>query len=173
MYEEELRIPKRRIAVLIGEKGATKRKLEKHTYTRIEVDSEEGNIRIFGEDNFKIFITKNIVRAIGRGFNPVIAMKLVSENTYFENINIADFAGKSKKKLYRLRSRVIGTKGKSRMTIERITNTKISIYGKTVCIIGGEEDIRLARRAVEMLLQGSPHGNVYKYLQKQRQNNKI
>lgn len=169
MYEEEIKIPKDRIAVLIGEKGSTKRLLEERTSTRIEIDSREGDINISGEDNFNIFITKNIIRAIGRGFNPSTAIKLLSEDTYFELINLVDFAGKSKSKMERLKSRVIGTRGKCRSTIERMTNTNIVIYGKTISIIGKDPDVVLAKRALEMILQGSQHGNAYRYIQQQKQ----
>ncbi len=68
----------------------------------------------------------------------------------------------------RLKGRVIGEGGRSRKTIEELTGSYISIYGKTICIIGEPEGAPNARRAVESLLKGSPHGNVYKWLEKQR-----
>src|SRR3989344_5579921 len=148
MYEEEIKIPKDRIAVLIGEKGSTRKLLEERTSTKLQIDSKEGDIRISGEDNLNIFITKNIIKAIGRGFNPSIAIRLLSEDTYFELISLVDFAGKSKKKMDRLKSRVIGTRGKCRSTIERMTNTNIVIYGKTISIIGKDSDVGLAKRAL-------------------------
>jgi len=169
MYEEEIKIPKDRIAVLIGEKGSTRKLLEERTSTKLQIDSKEGDIRISGEDNLNIFITKNIIKAIGRGFNPSIAIRLLSEDTYFELISLVDFAGKSKKKMDRLKSRVIGTRGKCRSTIERMTNTNIVIYGKTISIIGKDSDVGLAKRALEMILQGSQHGNAYRYIQEQKQ----
>ncbi len=169
MYEEEIKIPKDRIAVLIGEKGSTKKLLEKRTNTIIQIDSKEGDVNISGGDNYNLFITKNIVKAIGRGFNPSIAIKLLSEDTYFELIDLTDFAGKSKKKMDRLKSRIIGTRGKCRSTIERMTNTNIVIYGKTVSIIGQGPEVGLAKRVLEMILQGSQHGNAYLYIQKQKQ----
>ena len=118
MYQEEIKIPEDRIAVLIGKKGSEKKLLEKKTNTTIEISSG-GDVVIKGEDNFKVFLTKNIVQAIARGVNPDIAIKLLNENCYLEIINIQDFIGKSKKKQLRLKSRVIGTKGKARHNIEK------------------------------------------------------
>ncbi len=168
MFQEELKIPKDRIAVLIGKKGSTKRKLQKYSNTKIKINSEEGEVVISGEENLKVFLTKNIIKAIARGFNPDTAINLLRDNMYLEIINIPDFSKKSKKGLHRRKSRVIGTEGKARRNIERLTNTKISVYGKTICIIGTYEDISNARKAIEMLLQGSPHGNVYKWLEKHK-----
>ena len=68
---------------------------------------------------------------------------------------------KSKNKLYRLRSRVIGERGKARRHIEKMCNVKISVYGKTVMIIGKISDIEVAKDAVECLLRGAKHGNAY------------
>ena len=59
-----------------------------------------------------------------------------------------------------------GADGKARVTIERLTETFIVIYGKTISIIGTTERTLLARRAIETLLDGSTHAAVYKWLEK-------
>ena len=41
---------------------------------------------------------------------------------------------------------------------------------KTIGIIGLAENVDLARRAIDSILSGSPHANVYKWLEKQRRN---
>jgi ribosomal RNA assembly protein len=68
----------------------------------------------------------------------------------------------------RLRGRVIGHDGKARSMIEGLTETHIVVYGKTIGVIGEIERVAMARQAVELLLGGSPHGNVYKWLEKKR-----
>ncbi|MEM1856188.1 MAG: hypothetical protein QXG70_04375, partial [Candidatus Methanomethylicaceae archaeon] len=55
-------------------------------------------------------------------------------------------------------------KGKTRKMIEELTDTYISIYGHTVSIIGGYEEVRVAREAIEMLIRGMQHGTVYRFL---------
>jgi ribonuclease Y len=67
-----------------------------------------------------------------------------------------------------MKGRVIGRKGKSRSTIEEMTGCFISVYGKTVAIIGSISQVSIARRAVESLLMGSMHASVYKWLEKQK-----
>ena len=76
--------------------------------------------------------------------------------------------GKSKNTLLRLKGRVIGKDGKSRQLIEELSEAYVSVYGKTVCIIGTAESASMAKRAVEYLLQGSTHASVYKWLENRR-----
>lgn len=166
---EELKIPKERIAVLIGEKGVTKRKIQKLTNTKLIVSSKDGDVSIDGEDNYKVFVTHNIIKAIARGFNPNTALKLLKEDYTFDIISLHEFAGKSKKQEERMKSRAIGTDGKARRTLEKMTNTNISIYGKTIGIIGSLEDVYLAKKALTKLLQGSPHTNVYKFIEREKE----
>lgn len=168
MYSYELRVPRERVAVVIGKKGCAKKQLERKTHTKIEVDSDEGRVFISGDDSLDVYNARLVIQAIARGFNPSIASCLCSDENIFEIINIKDFAGKSKKKLARLKSRVIGTKGKAWKTIETLTKTCISVYGKTVCIIGKVEDVPLAKEAVENILKGAPHGPVYRWLEGKR-----
>lgn len=165
--QEEVKIPKERIAVLIGEKGTTKKKIQDETKTKITISSEDGDVRIEGEDALKVITTKNIVKAVGRGFNPDIALKLINEEFILDIINIQDFSGKSKKAAERLKARVIGTEGKAKRMLEKMTNTEVQVYGKTVAIIGKQEDVYLARRGVEIILNGAPHNNAYYWIQNQ------
>ncbi|MBS1267236.1 MAG: hypothetical protein MAG795_01208 [Candidatus Woesearchaeota archaeon] len=166
-YQHGLKIPKNRIAVLIGTKGVVKRKLEQSTNTNIFVDSDEGDVLVKGEDTIKVYQAQEIVKAIGRGFNPDTAMLLLKQDYGFDILNIKDYIS-NPKQIKRLKGRVIGSKGKSRRTLEELTKTYISVYGKTIGIIGEVSNVAFARRAVEMLLEGSMHATVFKMLEKAR-----
>lgn len=166
-FSYELRIPKERVAVLIGKKGSVKKSLEAHTKTTISIDSKEGEVRITGKDSLSLFCLKEVILAIGRGFNPDIAQLLLKQDYVLEVIYLSEYA-KNKNHLIRLRGRVIGAEGKARSIIERLTETYITVYGKTVAIIGSNERAVLARRAMNSLIEGSPHANVYKWLEKTR-----
>ncbi len=164
----ELKIPKERIAVLIGKEGKTKKDIEEATKTSLDIDSREGDIFIKGEDGLSIYTAKETITAIGRGFNPEIALLLLKVDYSFELIDLSDFAGKSKNSQLRIKGRIIGTEGKTRRIIEEMTETYLSVYGKTVAIIGSTECVPVARKAIEMLIEGSNHSSVYKWLEKQR-----
>ena len=87
----EIKIPKERVAVLIGKNGETKKEVEESTDSVLDVDSQEGDVVIRGKDSLKIFIALNVVKAIGRGFNPEIAMLLLKNDYTLELINISDY----------------------------------------------------------------------------------
>jgi ribosomal RNA assembly protein len=164
MFSTELKIPKLRVACLIGKKGVTKRLIERKTNTKLKV-SKEGEVLIESDDNFHIYITTNIVKAIGRGFNPEIALELLKDDVGLEVIDMSSIIGKSKDKLKRAKSRLIGTKGKAWKNIERLSNCSISVYGKTVAIIGYSGILHITKIAIEKLISGAVHGNAYRYLE--------
>jgi len=165
-----LRIPKERVGVLIGEKGKTKRQIEELTQTKIEI--EDGSVTIKATektmDPLAPLKAKAIVMAIGRGFNPEKALRLLSDDVVLEIIDINEFAHGSKNSLVRLKGRVIGEQGRTRKLIEELTGADISVYGHTVAIIGTPEEALVAKEAVIRLLEGAQHGSVYKYLYNKR-----
>jgi ribosomal RNA assembly protein len=165
-FRYELKIPKERIAVLIGKKGKIKREIEAATKTSIKVDSKEGDVFISGKEALQLFTAREIVKAIARGFNPEVAVLLLKSDYALEIVDIEDFV--KDEHLERIRGRLIGTKGKARRTIETLTECYVSIYGRTAAIIGDVENVAVARRAVEGLLRGAKHGNIYKWLEKRR-----
>jgi len=166
-YKYELKIPKDRIAVLIGKDGTVKKRIETLTATKIKVDSKEGDVFISGTDSLKLYATQELIKAIGRGFNPETVELLLKSDYIFELVNISDYV-KGKKSLIRLKGRVIGKEGKSRRIIEELTDTSISVYGKTIGIIGEVGNVMICKKAIESLLNGAKHSNVYKWLEKQR-----
>ncbi len=166
-FSYDIRIPRDRVAALIGKLGKEKRELEKAMRVKIDVDSSDGEVVILGSDPLSLFATKEIIHAIGRGFNPDIARLLEKQDYGLEVINILDYA-KTKNNMLRLKGRVIGEEGKSRHKLEALTDTHICVYGKTISILGRVEDIPLARKAIETLLAGRRHGNVYSWVEKRR-----
>jgi ribosomal RNA assembly protein len=169
---DEIRIPKERIAILIGVKGETKRRISKLTNTKLQINSQEGDIIINGDQGLDVYLAKKVISAIGRGFNPDVALMLLEEYKDIEVIDISNFSRKTKNDLARLKARLIGRQGKARKLIEQLADVEISIYGKTISIIGNQVSLNIARHAIINLLQGSKHGNVYAYLEKQKRINK-
>lgn len=166
-FAYELKIPKDRVAVLIGKGGDTKKRLESLTKTKIDIDSKEGEVSITGKDPVSMYAVKEMVTAVGRGFNPEIAQLLMKQDYAFEIIDVNEYA-KTKAELKRLKGRVIGQEGKSRRVIEELAEVYISVYGKTISIIGEVSAVAVARKAVEALLAGAEHSSVYKSLERHR-----
>ncbi len=171
-----IKIPKERVAVLIGKKGSVKRDIEEKTGVHLYIDSREGEVSIDeseAEDPMGGIKAFNIVRAIGRGFSPERAMRLLDDDVYLEVIDIREFSGKKKNSVRRVRGRLIGTKGKTRRLIEELSGADVSVYGNTVSIIGDFLEMDIARNAITMLLSGSEHSTVYHYLERRRIDIKI
>jgi len=166
-FSYDIKIPKDRIAVLIGSDGKTKSELEEETKCTIKIDSSEGDATIMGKDALNLYILREVVKAIARGFNPDIAKLLLKQNYLLEVIALNDYSREPNHQA-RLKGRVIGSDGKSRKTIEELTGAYICVYGKTIGIIASAEAIGYAKRSVESLLGGSPHSVVYKWLERQR-----
>ena len=167
MYNYELKIPKERIAVVIGKDGAIKKELEETTKTKLRIDSKEGDIFIVGEDALGLYTAREIVQAIGRGFSPDTALHLLKQDYVFETMHLLDYA-KSKEAQIRIKGRVIGREGKARKCIEELTETYISVFGKTIGIIGNSESVAIARRAIDALLRGATHASVFQWLERKR-----
>ena len=167
---EYLKIPKDRVGVTIGKNGKIKHQLEIITKTELKIDSETGNIAISStdetEDPLAIWKARYMIKAIGRGFNPEIALKLDNEDLILEIINLQDYVGKSKKALVRQKGRIIGKGGRTRQIMHDMLDVEISIYGKTVSLIGKIENVQMAKEAINMILEGSRQKSVYAYLEK-------
>ncbi|MEA3191059.1 MAG: ribosomal assembly protein [Thermoplasmata archaeon] len=167
-----LRIPGDRIGVLIGPNGDTRRLLTQRSGIRIEVDSELNEVSLYtlepGVDAVMALKLRDIVKAIGRGFSPEHAMRLFSDDCYFELLDFHDYVGKHKGHIRRVTSRLIGSEGKTRRIIEEQTGCDLAIYGHTVGIIGDLEDLGNAKQAVDMILRGAEHASVYRFLENQR-----
>ncbi|OUJ19160.1 rRNA processing protein Krr1/Pno1 containing KH domain [Methanonatronarchaeum thermophilum] len=160
-----VKIPNDRIGVLIGKKGRTKEDIEARTGVKLTIDSNDGNVEINREDADPVlgWKTSKVVRAIGRGFTPEKAVKLLKDNYVLQILDITNYAT-TKKSRKRLKGRVIGKKGKTRNLLEDISGTNISIYGKTVSCIGKPERVTATIEAIEMILNGAPHGHAYRFL---------
>jgi ribosomal RNA assembly protein len=173
-FEQVVRVPVERVGAVIGKEGATKRSLETDLGIKLGVDSKEGLVTIKADSVEKAdpFIAMRVIEAIGRGFSPQRARRLLEEGTAFEVIDLRDF-GRTENSLDRIRGRVIGLKGKSRRVIEELTQCHLSVYGRTVAIIGDAPEVQLASEAVKKLASGSQHKTVYNELQKARTKRKM
>ncbi len=168
-----VRIPKERVGVLIGPGGAVKRAIEERLGIHLEIESEAGGVEIIMPENATdpsvILRAKDVVSAIGRGFAPDQAFRLIRvEDAIFDSIDLRQIFGRSESDIHRVKSRIIGMNGKTRRTIEELTEADMVVYGHTVGFIGNFEQVDAARNAVQMIIQGSEHHTVYNFLQKKR-----
>ena len=168
---EYYKIPKDRIAVLIGHDGQTRLELERRSGGRIHVDTPNGEVQVDirePEDPLMPIKLGNIIKAVARGFSPDHAFVLFHDDYYYEAIDIREFVGKGRNSLVRIRARLIGREGKTRSLLEDMSECYVSIYGHTIALIGQDYNMQIARVAVEMLLNGAEHSSVYSFLEHKR-----
>ena len=166
-----VRIPGDRVGTLSGKKGETKRAIEKISGIRLRID-EEGEIlfndEAEGTDPLMALKIIDVLKAVGRGFNPDRALRLFEDDEYLEVIDLKDVVGDRPNQLGRIRGRLIGADGKTRRIIEELTECYMSVYGNTVSLIGNSVSLPVAKHAIELILNGSEHATVYHYLENQR-----
>ena len=168
-----VRIPKDRVGVLVGPDGKVKQRIEEKLLVEIQIESESGGVTIFlsekAADPSSLFRARDIITAVGRGFSPEYAFRLIrNEEDIFDIIDLRTIFGRSESDIRRVKGRVIGANGKTRRLIEELTEASVVVYGHTIGFIGTFEQVDVARNAVNMLIEGSQHQTVYKYLQRKR-----
>lgn len=167
------RIPMDRIGAVIGPRGGAKRKVEKLTASKIEIESETGDVTIIGDDAPQVMKAQEWVRAVGRGFSPDRAMRLLREDIYLEVLDIRKYIGKSKKRKFEVRGRLIGRDGRARGIIEELSGAAVSVMGNTVAVLGTAEENEIAHTALDMLLHGADHSQVYSFLENSRRRARV
>jgi len=168
-----VRIPKDRIGALIGPEGRVKERIEKQLGIEMSINSETGDVTLTlapsAEDPSVLFRTKEVVTAIGRGFAPDRAFRLIQdEDALLEVIDLREIFGRAESDIQRLKGRIIGQEGKTRRIIEELTDADVSVYGHTVSIIADADELDIAKEAIRMLLQGRQHSSVYRFLHRKR-----
>ncbi len=158
---KKIRIPDERIPVLIGKNGKTKAMIQRLTHTKIDI-GEEATVEGEAVD---VMTAESIIKAIGRGFSPEASEILCREDSTLEIIQLP----KERKELNRIKSRLIGTKGKCRRNIENLTKTRISVFGKTVSVIGPYDNVRFVVEALQRLIKGDTHSSVYRFLEENQE----
>ncbi|WP_121744221.1 KH domain-containing protein [Natronorubrum halophilum] len=163
---QHVKIPQDRIGVLIGEGGETMREIESKAEVRLDIDSENGSVAVETIGDPVLGLKgPDIVRAIGRGFPPEAALRLLEDEIMLFDLVDIDAAARNKTDMKRKKGRLIGEGGRTRELMEELTGADVVIYGSTLGIIGAPREVEVVRSAAEMLLDGAPHGSVYSFLE--------
>jgi ribosomal RNA assembly protein len=167
---QEIKIATNRVGVLIGKGGSTKRELEAKTHTTITIDSKEGLVKVEGAEEHTLFILRAVetINAINSGFSPERAFELLEDEDLLLDIIDLSRTADNPHQLDRLKGRIIGKDGRAREQIENMTDVDLSVLGHTVALIGYPEQMKTARAAIDMLIEGIPHENVFAFLDRKK-----
>jgi ribosomal RNA assembly protein len=164
------KVPLNRVGVIIGGGGSVIDMLRRRLGVSVKVDSTTGAVVIEpispSTPVANLLKAREYIDAIGYGFSPERAERLLDEDQVLLVIDLKSYVGDSENHLKRIKGRIIGEGGRARRNLEEITNTYISVGEATVAIIGGFEEAEVARQAIQMLIEGRQHTTVYKYAEK-------
>jgi len=114
------------------------------------------------------FIAEQIILAVDFGFHLDDALLLKNQDFVLEFIDIKEHT--RRKNLKDVRARIIGRNGKAKKTIEKLTGAIIVINENNIGVIVDSRHLDSVIQAIESLIRGSKHGNVFAYLEKQNIN---
>jgi ribosomal RNA assembly protein len=128
-----IRIPKERVGVLIGPEGKVKLDIEERLQVKLDIESESGGVQITlnekATDPSLLIRAKDVVMAIGRGFAPDRAFRLIrNDETVFDLVDLRLIFGRSDSDIRRVKSRIIGMNGKTRRTIEELSEADLVVW---------------------------------------------
>jgi ribosomal RNA assembly protein len=111
------------------------------------------------------FLVEKIIRAIDFGFDIDDALLLLNEEFVLEFIEVKENTRRNN--LKDVRSRIIGTGGRAKRTIEKLTGSAVVIKDNRIGLIVDADHLSAAVQGIEGLISGSKHGNVFGFLERQ------
>lgn len=123
----------------------------------------------FSGDSIDEFAAEQVFDAINFGFPIRKALELADAEIVFKKVHIKEF---TKRNLKDVKSRLIGTQGKTKKTLSEISGCEVIVGESEVGIMGDVENVDDVYNAVVHIIKGSKQSNMYKYLERMNREKK-
>jgi len=130
---------------------------------KVKITTNKKQITIDG-DPLDEYEAEKVLEAIDFGFTTNQSLNLTDPDFEFRKLNIKDYT--RRKNLREVKARIIGTKGKTKKTLEDISGCSLIIKDNAVGILGPIDAVESATIAIGNLIKGTKQGNIYRYLEK-------
>jgi ribosomal RNA assembly protein len=142
-----------------------KNRLEKELGVKI---TNKGKLIFVEGEGEKEYLALKVFEAIDLDFSIQRALLLKDENIILQTLHIKDLT--KRKDLQVIKSRLIGTRGKTLKNLCHLTDCLISLKDNSMGIIGESESMEYAIQAITSIIKGSKQANVYARLEREKKN---
>jgi ribosomal RNA assembly protein len=164
------KIPVERVGILLSNKGEIIKTIQQRLDVKISIDPSLGSVVIEPSKSDtpvnNLFKAKDYIEAIGYGFSPERAERVLGEDQVLLIIDLKDQLRLPDNHLKRIKGRIIGEEGRARRNLEEISGCYISVYENYIAIIGDYESANAVKEAIQLLIEGREHSTVYRYLKR-------
>ena len=140
--------------------------LEKALEIKLHITKDSITLESSKNDSFVEHISSFVLDALALGFDFETAIQLKDPNYILKKIDIKNRVKDNRVNV--VIGRIIGTKGKTKHLIEKLSEADIVISEHTIAILGNIDNVEIANHAIEALIRGSPQSKVYGVLEKSR-----
>jgi len=139
---------------------------EELTLCNVEIDKQNLRAIIKAKDlKSDILKMRDFLISLSHGIDEENAFKIIKYDMILYIINLKNIFD-SKDDIKRILGRIIGENGKIKQKISEITECSIYIDNSNIVLIGSFEDVEYAKQAIQILVDGSPHSRLFKFLDK-------
>ncbi len=141
---------------------------ELEKFAKIRLD-EANNLVVIERKDEKSDVLKarDFVLALDNCVEEDVALDVLRKDFMVYLIDLRNIF-QDKEDIKRILGRIIGENGKIKTKIMEITECHITITDSKILLLGSYEDIEYARHAIQIIVDGSPHTRLFKYLEKVR-----
>lgn len=137
---------------------------------KVEIKIQGRRITVNSKKTLDEYEASQVLEAINFGFSAKKALLIKEQGMLLRIINIKDFT--RKKNLKEVRARIIGKQGKTKKTIENISDCPLILRDNEMGIIGYPESIEELIGGITRLIRGTKQSNTYRYLEKMKTGHK-